>query len=43
MDHHIENNEALAPDALFIAVVWLIPVILCTDWSRLRGTKREQE
>jgi len=33
----------LTPDALFIAVVWLIPVILCTDWSRLRKRKSGPE
>jgi len=33
----------LAPDAIFIALVWLVPIILCTDWSRLRGTNKEQE
>jgi hypothetical protein len=33
----------LTPDTLFIAVVWVLPVIFCTDWSRLRATKGGDE
>ena len=34
---------ALNPDILFIGIICLLPILLCTDWSQVRKTKIEQE
>lgn len=30
----------LGPDILFIAIVWLVPILLCMDWPKLWRTQK---